>query len=179
MAMLLEGSCQCGKVRFRVASETPYPFMLCYCSICRKTTGAFGVNVMGKRETLRVQGKRHLRRYHAVLREPGKRARRSEAERWFCGACGSHLYLLDDRWPDGVWPNACALDTPLPDPPSRVHIMLRYKPDWVQVSGRGEHHPRYPKLSIADWHEQHSLTVRGTKPAAKRASRKRATTTRR
>ena len=34
--MLLRGSCQCGKVRFRVQSDTPYPFMFCYCSICRK-----------------------------------------------------------------------------------------------------------------------------------------------
>jgi hypothetical protein len=180
MAMRLDGSCQCGKVRFSVDSETPYPFMYCYCSICRKTSGSFGVNVMGKRATLRIRGKRHLRCFHAVMREPGRRARRSEAERWFCSLCGSHLWLLDDRWPEGVWPSANALDTPLPDPPSRVHIMLRYKPDWVPDPGRGEHRPRYPDVSIAGWHESHGLTVRGTRPApAKRPRlRKRATAAR-
>ena len=98
--MRLDGSCQCGKVSFRVDSQTPVPFMYCYCSICRKTTGgAFGCNIMGRRDSLRVTGKKHLRCYHAVIRNPRKRAVRSEGERWFCGECGTHLYLLDDRWP--------------------------------------------------------------------------------
>ena len=29
--MLLEGSCHCGAIRFRVRSAHPYPFNLCYC----------------------------------------------------------------------------------------------------------------------------------------------------
>ena len=165
--MRLDGSCQCGKVRFRVESETPYPFMYCYCSICRKTTGAITCNIMGKRETLRVTGKQYLRCHHAVIRNPGKRPVRSEGERWFCGECGSHLYVLDDRWPDGVWPNAAAIDTPLPEPPEHVHLMLRYKPKWVPVPGAGPRFPEYPKLSIADWHEQHGLTMK-SKPVKRR-----------
>lgn len=28
--MLLEGSCHCGAIRFRVRSAHPYPFDLCY-----------------------------------------------------------------------------------------------------------------------------------------------------
>lgn len=157
--MRLDGSCQCGKVRFHVDSETPYPYMYCYCSICRKTTGgAFGCNIMARRETLRVSGKRHLARYHAVIRSPGKRAARSAGERVFCRECGTHLYVLDDRWPEGIWPNAGAIDTPLPTPPEFVHLMLRYKPRWVQVSGRGPRYSVWPKLSIADWHKRHKLT---------------------
>jgi hypothetical protein len=159
--MQLQGSCQCGKVRFRVESETPYPFMYCYCSICRKTTGgAFGCNIMGRRDTLRVSGKKHLRCYHAVIRNPGKRPVRSEGERWFCKECGTHLYVLDDRWPDGVWPNAGAIDTPLPVPPEYVHLLLRYKPKWVQVSGRGPRYREFPKESIAGWHEKRGLLRR-------------------
>jgi hypothetical protein len=145
-------------VTFRVQSETPYPYMFCYCSICRKTAGGpYGCNVMGLRETLRVTGRRHLKCYHAVMRARGRRAERSKAERWFCSACGSHLYVLDDRWPEGVWPNAAAIDTKLPEPPERVHIMTRYKPDWVPVAGRGDRYGEYPPLSIADWHEKHGL----------------------
>jgi hypothetical protein len=159
--MRLQGSCQCGKVRFRVESETPYPFLYCYCSICRKTTGgAFGCNVMGTRESLRVSGKKHLRCYHAVIRNPGKRPVRSEGERWFCKECGTHLYVLDDRWSDGVWPNAGAIDTPLPGPPDFVHVLLRYKPKWVQVSGRGPRYREFPKESIASWHEKRGLSRR-------------------
>ena len=159
--MRLDGSCQCGKVRFRVDSQTPVPFMYCYCSICRKTTGgAFGCNIMGRRDSLRVTGKKHLRSVHAVIRDPRKRAVRSEGERWFCGTCGTHLYLLDDRWPEGVWPNAGALDTPLPVAPQYVHLMLRFKPPWVQVSGRGPRYREYPKLSIDQWHDRHHLRVK-------------------
>ena len=159
--MRLEGSCQCGKVRFRVESETPVPFMYCYCSICRKTAGgAFGCNVMGKRDTLKVRGAKHLRIYHAVIRNARKRPLRSKGERWFCGACGTHLYVLDERWPQGVWPNAGAIDTPLPVAPEYVHLMLRYKPRWVQVSGRGLRYPEYPKLSIDEWHDRHGERVR-------------------
>lgn len=38
--MRLEGSCHCSAVRFSLESVQPYPFMRCYCSICRKTAGA-------------------------------------------------------------------------------------------------------------------------------------------
>ena len=170
-AMQLRGSCQCGKVTFRVASDTPYPYMLCWCSICRKTSGALTANIMGKRATLRVTGKRHLRCHHAVIRARGKRAERSEGERWFCGLCGTHLYVADDRWPDGVWPNAAAIDTPLPVPPEHVQLMTRYKPAWVpDMKVRGPRYPEYPPLSIAEWHERHGLTGG---PRRRRATKKR------
>ena len=54
--MKLEGSCHCGAVHFTVESHTPYPFLRCYCSICRKTAGGGGyaINIMGDglRDTL-------------------------------------------------------------------------------------------------------------------------------
>ena len=55
---LLEGSCHCGAVRFSVESTTPTPYMRCYCSICRKTAGGGGyaINIMGRQETLKVEG---------------------------------------------------------------------------------------------------------------------------
>ena len=40
--MHLDGSCHCGSVKFSVRSAEPYPFMRCYCSICRKTAGGGG-----------------------------------------------------------------------------------------------------------------------------------------
>jgi hypothetical protein len=184
--MRLEGSCQCEKVRFRVDSDTPVPFMYCFCSICRKTTGgAFGCNVMGKRPTLTITGRRHLRKYNARIRNPRKKTVISSGERWFCGECGTHLYLLDDEWPDGVWPNAGAIDTPLPVAPEHVFIMTRFKPAWVPLDGLGPgpRFPEYPELSIAAWHEKTGLTGVGTKktkarrparakkPGARRAAR--------
>jgi hypothetical protein len=158
----LEGSCQCGKVTFSVDSETPVPFMFCFCSICRKTGGAaFGCNIMGIRKTLAVRGQRWLRAYHARVREPGKRTRVSGAERWFCTSCGSHLYLTDDDWPDGVWPYAAAIDTPLPEAARPVSIMTRSKASWVPrwMLAHGKAYARYPDLSIAAWHEREGWPV--------------------
>jgi len=69
MPITLEGSCRCGAVRFRLASHTPHPYQLCYCSICRKTAGGggFAINIMGVAKTLSVTGRRALRVYRAVI----------------------------------------------------------------------------------------------------------------
>jgi hypothetical protein len=163
--MHLEGSCQCGKVEFDVESDTPYPYQFCFCSICRKCTGgAFGCNLMARRETLKVRGARWLKRYHARMREGAghaskkKKARLSEGWRVFCGACGTHLWLEDKRWPDGIWPNAGAIDTELPVPPSYVFLMTRYKPEWLPwPRARAEKYAEYPKQSIAEWHARRKL----------------------
>ena len=52
--MMLEGSCHCGAVRFKVSSPHPYPFNVCYCRICRKTAGAGGsaINLSADNATL-------------------------------------------------------------------------------------------------------------------------------
>jgi hypothetical protein len=66
--MRLEGSCHCGAVRFTLESAHYYPFNLCYCSICRKTTGGggFAINLGGSHETLSVEGEENLRIYQDV-----------------------------------------------------------------------------------------------------------------
>ena len=154
--MHLKGSCQCGKTGFTVDSDTPVPYMICFCSICRKLCGATGgCNVMGRRATLHVRGKRYLREYHARVRNPGEPTRISAGERWFCGECGTHLYVLDKAHPDGVWPNAGAIDTELPEASENVFLMTVFKPRWIQIGGEGPRYPVYPKLSIAEWHAQH------------------------
>ena len=83
--------------------------------------------------TLKVRGEKHLGRYHALIREPGKRARRSPAERRFCKECGSALWLWDPRWPELIHPHASAIDTPLPKPPEVVEAALDFAPAWVDV----------------------------------------------
>jgi hypothetical protein len=68
-----------------------------------------------------------------------------------------------------VHPFASAIDTPLPEPPERVHILLDSKANWVEVpTGPHEtHFDHYPELSIEDWHKSHGLWDR--KGAAKPA----------
>jgi hypothetical protein len=161
--MRLEGSCHCGAVRFRLRSRHPYPFNLCYCSICRKTAGGggFAINLGGEAASLEVEGREHVRIYHARLREGHGPAEESPAERHFCGRCGSHLWLFDPRWPDLVHPLAGAIDTALPVPPERTHLMLDSKASWVepQIGPKDRCHPGYPDESLAAWHERLGLVA--------------------
>jgi hypothetical protein len=148
--MLLKGSCHCGAVRFSVRSETPYPYMHCYCSICRKTAGGGGyaINVMGKAATMKVKGRTRI--YHATRGGP---------DRHFCPKCGSALWLWDRRWAQWVYPFASAIDTRLPAPKERQHIMLDSKASWVPVpKGKREKRWReYPDEAILDWHRKRGL----------------------
>ena len=160
--MRLDGSCHCGAVKFRVESPHPYPYQRCYCGICRKTAGGGGyaINLGAEAASLRVTGRRHVRIYHARMRDPaGGRARRSPAERHFCGECGSALWLYGALWQELVHPFASAVHTPLPAAPARTHIMLTSGAPWVEVGAgrRDRRHKGYPEESIAEWHERLGL----------------------
>ena len=165
--MRLEGSCQCRAVRFAVESRTPYPFMWCYCSICRKTAGGGGyaINIMAEAATLEVEGEGNISVYRARLAQTGEggedsdSAELSPTRRRFCRRCGSALWGADPRWPDWVYPFASAIDTPLPVPPERVHLMLDFAAPWVEVpkADRDSHFGKYPDVSVEDWHRRRDL----------------------
>jgi hypothetical protein len=163
MAKKLEGSCRCGAVHFSVISHTPYPYQLCYCSICRKTAGGggFAINLMGDRKSLKVRGRKAIRIFHARIEDAKGHCHTSEGQRHFCIRCATALWLYDPEWPDLVHPFASAIDTPLPAPPSKVHLMLRFKPKWVKPRfGRGDaRFQKYPKLSIEEWHRRRGLWI--------------------
>ncbi len=146
-----------------VASHTPYPYQLCYCSICRKTAGGggFAINIMGDAKTLKVKGRRATRIYHARIEGDDGRCHTSRGQRHFCARCATALWMYDPQWPKLVHPFASAIDTPLPAPPSKVHLMLRFKPKWVKPQfGLGDaKYPLYPKLSIEDWHRKRGLWI--------------------
>lgn len=160
--MKLDGSCHCGSVRFSVESAHPYPFNLCYCSICRKTAGGggFAINLGGEHATLEVHGEDKISVYSAEIRdEASGERRRSPAQRSFCSQCGSALWVWDPRWPELVHPFASAIDTPLPTPPERTHLMVGSKAPWVELrkSPRDQVFDEYPSESIAAWHERLGL----------------------
>ena len=161
MARMLQASCRCGAVRFSVRSHTPYPYQLCYCSICRKTAGGGGyaINLMGDAASLRVRGAAVIGIYRARVDDGAGHCRLSSGRRHFCTRCASALWLADPEWPELVHPFASAVDTPLPVSPSRVHMMLRFKPHWVVPHfGRGDaRFPEYPELSIEQWHRRRGL----------------------
>jgi hypothetical protein len=155
--MKLDGSCHCGGVRFSLHSKHPYPFNLCYCSICRKTGGGGGyaINLGGDAGSLKVEGEANLRVYQADLGG----GEISSGRRNFCGVCGSALWLWDPRWPELIHPFASAIDTALPTPPERTHLMLSSKASWTPVdTGAGDQtFEEYPSESLSAWHQRLGL----------------------
>jgi len=160
--MQITGSCHCKAVSFTVESRYPYPFNLCYCSICRKTAGGGGVaiNLSGDNDSLNVAGKEHIQIYHAKIKndKTGK-IKTSPAERHFCKLCGSALWLWDPRWPELLHPFASVIDSDLPIPPERTHLMLGSKASWVELHAgpKDKEFEEYPEESIAQWHERLNL----------------------
>jgi len=156
----LEGSCRCGTVSFSVDSHAPYPYQLCYCSICRKTAGGGGyaINLHGDATTLKIKGKRAIGLYRAEIESDGH-CETSSAERNFCKRCASALWVHDPGWPDLIHPFASAIDTALPKAPERVRLMLNYAAPWCEIpTGEHERHfPEYPEESLEEWHLRHGL----------------------
>ncbi len=162
MPRRLEGSCRCGAVSFAVDSHAPYPYQLCYCSICRKTAGGGGyaINLHGDSATLKTKGKRAIGIYRAEIESDG-RCETSSGERNFCKRCATALWLYDPTWPKLIHPFASAIDTTLPVPPERVHLMLRYKAEWVvpDIGPNDRSFEEYPDQSIEDWHKSRNLWI--------------------
>lgn len=158
--MHLEGSCYCSAVRFSLTAQAPVPYLRCYCSICRKTGGGggFAINLGGRADSLVVNGEDAITTFHAI-----KDGEKNSAERRFCSRCGSALWVWDPRWPDLIHPFASAIDTPLPQAPEQIHIMLGSKPAWVRVDDGDDEpvHQEYPPESLDDWHRRHGLSSTG------------------
>lgn len=155
--MLLKGSCHCGAISFEVESAHPYPYNRCYCSICRKTAGGggFAINLGADSASLRITGEQQTAVYHAHID-----GRESPAERHFCPRCASALWVYDPRWPELLHPFASAIDTELPLPPERTHLMLGSKANWVEteIKANDKCFDEYPDESIAQWHQRLNLT---------------------
>jgi hypothetical protein len=143
-------------VRFSVTAYAPVPYLRCYCSICRKTAGngGYAINLGAKADTLRIEGEESI----AVLRATIE-GEQSPAERRFCSACGSALWVWDPRWPELVHPFAGAIDTPLPESPEIEHMMLESKANWVRVDARSTEkcQEEYPAESLEEWHRVRGL----------------------
>lgn len=151
--MTLDGSCHCGAVRFTVEAPEPVPYQRCYCTICRKTAGAggFAINIGARAATLAVEGRENVTTY----------ASSPQMERTFCRVCGSALWAFAPDWPDLIHPHASAIDTDLPAPPGRTHIMLGSRAGWAvpQVEPGDRTSDGYPDESLAAWHDRTGTTA--------------------
>ena len=99
--------------------------------------------------------------FRAEIEDGKGQCETSTGERNFCTKCGTALWLYDPGWPELVHPFASAIDTRLPSPPSKVHLMLKFKAPWVKPDvGRGDKKSQlYPKQSLEEWHRQRGLWI--------------------
>lgn len=143
-------------------SKHPYPYNTCYCSICCKTQGAggFAINLSGDADSLEIEREENITVYQAkVPNSETDDMENSPARRHFCKICSSSLWIWDPRWPELLHPFASAIDTDLPVPPERTHLMLGSKADWV-VAAKGpkdKEFDAYPEESVAEWHQRLEL----------------------
>lgn len=162
--MLLEGSCHCQSVQYSVETRHPYPFNLCYCSICRKTGGAGGyaINLAADATTLKVKGEQFISIYQAIIRnDKTGESRQSPMERKFCKHCGSMLFAWHPKWPEHLHPFASSIDSELPIPPEKTHLMVASKANWVDIhwGDNDKSFDEYPDETIEEWHQRLKLEV--------------------
>ena len=136
---------------------------LCYCTICRKTAGGGGyaINLGADSRTLAIEDRSAIGIYRAEIADEHGACTTSEGERNFCTRCATALWLYDPRWPTLLHPFASAIDTPLPVPPSRTHILLGSKAAWVvpRIEPDDLVFDAYFDQSIDEWHESRGLWV--------------------
>lgn len=147
--MRVEGSCECGAIRFSAMSSGPYPYRICYCRRCRKIGGGTGgaINILADTDTLDIAGDVSPTKYQQGNGGPITS---------FCPRCGSALLVELPGWKKWVYPFASAIDTPLPAPPHFIHIQARDRPAWVPKIGSPDE-PTFEantEESIIEWHQR-------------------------
>ena len=116
------GSCLCGAVSFEVPGELR-PTIACHCIQCRKQTGTYMSATACADKDL------------TFTREDGLRWFRSssDAQRGFCGECGSVLFWKQDG--SGTTSiSAGAIDGPS-DAPLEGHIFCESAGDYYEIAG--------------------------------------------
>jgi len=119
---VLEGKCECGAVRYRVADEFRYAAN-CHCSNCRAATGSAFKPFAG------------IERSKLELTDGGDKLLiwgDDDGNHTRCGVCGSLLYSVVR---DGAWVHV-ALGS-LADPPSirpSEHIFVGSKAQWFEIT---------------------------------------------
>lgn len=127
---VVEGGCQCGAVRYRLAAA-PVSVAVCHCRMCQRATGTpmFAVLVMAHEAVDWIRGAPAWFRSSDV------------AERGFCQTCGTHLAF---RFVEGH-PREDDLDITLPsldDPTAfepRLETGIESRADWVTRLGTLPH----------------------------------------
>jgi len=121
----LSGSCNCGAVRYTIASA-PLVVAACHCTSCRRQSGsAFSVNLVVRASSMSVDGE--LASWIDDDTESGEPLARE-----FCGHCGSPIRSVPSAAPTFVAVKAGTLAEPERFAPT-MHIWTRSALPWVVI----------------------------------------------
>ncbi len=128
----LEGGCQCGAVRYRVAG-TPIMAALCHCTMCRRANAAPAV-AWSMYELPQV----------SFLTEPPSIYESSPgAKRGFCAHCGTQICFTAEYIPGLIDLTIGSLDEPSLVPPT-FHYWESKRLPWLHVSDQLPSYPEFP-----------------------------------
>jgi hypothetical protein len=134
--IMLTGGCYCKAIRYRAAGRV-FNSTICYCDMCRGTTGAPCVAWCSvESDTLEFLSGTPTR-FHSS----------AHATRTFCPTCGTQLTFVDDARPGETDITTCSLDNPEAVAP-RNHTFIGEQIAWLALA---DGLPRYrrsaPKAS--------------------------------
>jgi len=116
----ITGSCACGRVRF--SATNPEATVHCYCTTCRKTSGAAYLPFAHFREdNIRWEN------------EPDKWAKSDNATRAYCATCGSCISMSYHGDPEIGIAVGCIDEGVDLINPVKMCIYVREKPAWAQL----------------------------------------------
>lgn len=87
MTQVRNGSCLCGKVRYRVTGPVS-AVSACHCSQCRKQSGHYYAATRAKQQQFEIDDTEALIKWYRASKD---------AARGFCSHCGSALFWKDDN----------------------------------------------------------------------------------
>jgi hypothetical protein len=102
--MRIAGGCLCGAVRFEGDADPQFQ-VKCYCTDCRRTSGAGHAAMMGFQDGA-ISFKGDAREFCS------KADSGNDVIRAFCPTCGSGVYARNGGMPDMIFVRASALDDP-------------------------------------------------------------------
>ena len=124
MTYPIEGSCQCGGVRYRLLAE-PLMVVARHCRECQKlSTSAFSITAMVRAEAVEFSGE--MQDWSRVADSGNISAAK------FCPTCGNRIYHYDPAEPEKIKLKPSNLsDTHIIQP--TAHVWVSEKQDWFTL----------------------------------------------
>jgi hypothetical protein len=127
------GRCHCGAISYAISGEPVYHAM-CHCTDCRRATGAPAVSwALFPQEAVTIAG------------TPSIYASSENAQRHFCGACGSSLFYTNAVvFPGLIDVQSATLDDP-GALPLQVQVQTAERIGWMEALHEVPGFERYPE----------------------------------